>query len=115
MRMNCSWWGGWERRYHRGMAGVVHISEAEAARDFAAVVRRVRAAGVVVVDSPDGEIELRVRARTEFSRRTIAEAQEILRRREEECGLGAGNPEFAEVMEEVHSRYNAPMDSSKWE
>jgi antitoxin (DNA-binding transcriptional repressor) of toxin-antitoxin stability system len=49
------------------MAGVFHISEAEAAPDFAAVMRRVRAGDEVVVEEDGGRAIAVLRAPREKS------------------------------------------------
>jgi hypothetical protein len=98
------------------MASVFHITEEEAARDFGALMRRVRASDLVVVDCEDGtEALIRVRIPgMEPERRTLADAQRILRARQAIQPLAVAGPEFAEDLAAVHDRYNAPMDDSKW-
>jgi hypothetical protein len=75
--------GGWLRRVEaivqgaalrfawvcriESMAGVFHISEAEAAPDFAAVMRRVRAGDEVVVEEDGGRAIAVLRAPREKS------------------------------------------------
>lgn len=99
------------------MAGVVHISEEEAAKDFGAVLQQARASESVVVAWRDGS-ETLIRHRQSAAlpqRRTIAEAIEILRLRQETQGLAVPDPDFASDMEEIHALYNEPMDVSKWD
>jgi len=47
--------------------------------------------------------------------RTIAEAIEILRLREQTQGLAVPDPDMASDMEEIHALYNQPMDMSRWD
>jgi antitoxin (DNA-binding transcriptional repressor) of toxin-antitoxin stability system len=109
------------------MASVFHISEEEAARDFKALVARVRAGEEVVVedagrpvvvmkavdDAPHDEADavpaVDVRGRT---------AEEILKRLarwESEHGPVVADEDFASELEAVHAIYNAPMDVSRWD
>ncbi len=47
-------------RYNRAMAPVIHISEREAASDFAAVLARVRAGAEVVIESEGSKLPVAV-------------------------------------------------------
>jgi antitoxin (DNA-binding transcriptional repressor) of toxin-antitoxin stability system len=102
------------------MAGVFHISEEEAARDFAALMRRVRSGEEVVVEESGRPVVVMKRAgeiataEAECERRTIAEAREILRRGSS-VRAKVADPDFGSDMEAVRAIYNAPMDDSKWD
>jgi hypothetical protein len=99
------------------MAGIVHISEEEAARDFGAVLKQARHSDSVVVAWRDGSETLILHkdvARIP-ERRTIAQAREILRLRRETQGLAVPDPDMASDMEEIHALYNQPMDMSRWD
>jgi len=99
------------------MAGVVHISEAEAARDFAAVMRRVRAGDEVVVENGGRAVAVLRPASSE----TVAEAagrgpgkttEEVvarLREWEREHGPLRMGADFADDVEQIHREYNQPM------
>lgn len=96
------------------MAGVVHISEAEAARDFSALLRRVRDGEEVVVDC-EGGFEAVVKVAQPSKGRKITEILEALREREARQGLAVPDDQFARDVAEAHERYNAPLDSSAWD
>jgi antitoxin (DNA-binding transcriptional repressor) of toxin-antitoxin stability system len=107
------------------MAGVFHISEEEAARDFGALIRRVRA-GVDVVVEEDGRPVVVIRAAdTEELERTESgapvpgrTAEEIIRsfdKWEAEHGKLVMDADFAEDLEAVHALYNQPLDGSQWD
>ena len=110
-----------------GMAAVIHISEEEAARDFAAVMRRVRAGDEVVVEE-DGRPVILMRPAVESSGavedadastyvqgRTAEEIIERLREWEALHGPLIMGKDFADDVEEAHARFNQPLDSSKWD
>lgn len=99
------------------MAGVVHISEEEAAKDFGAVLQQARASESVVVAWHDGSetVICHKEAAQAPVRRTISEAIEILRALEKTEALGVPDPDFASDMEEIHALYNQPMDMSRWD
>lgn len=98
------------------MAGVVHISEAEAARDFAALMRRVRAGDEVVVE--DGGKPVAVLKAVEPTSGAVAvpagrPVEEIIARLEEwerEHGPLRMGADFADDVEEAHRRYNQRME-----
>lgn len=97
------------------MANVVHISEAEAARDFAAVMRRVRAGDEVVLEEDGGRVVGVLRSpeaerahaqASGYVRRipgkTAEEIIEGFRRWEAEHGPLKVDPAFADDVEEGH-------------
>lgn len=99
------------------MGCIVHISEADAARDFPALLRRVRVSEMVVIECEDGtEALIRLRKPIDgVAYRTIAEARELLRKCREAQGLSVVDAEFAADMKAIHDLYNQPMDSSRWD
>jgi antitoxin (DNA-binding transcriptional repressor) of toxin-antitoxin stability system len=104
------------------MAGTVYISEAEAARDFAAVMRHVRDGDDVVVEDAgvpiavlrsagaSGEAGEPVRLRG----KTAEEVAEGFRRWEAENGPLVLDEDFVKDMDEIHRRYNMPLES-RWD
>src|SRR5450432_2642389 len=89
-----------------------HISEAEAARDFASVMARVRAGAEVVIESgelPKAVVRL---AESEFRPRLLSESIALARKHTKDLGYEPRmNPEFASDLEEVidgRSTWNPP-------
>jgi antitoxin (DNA-binding transcriptional repressor) of toxin-antitoxin stability system len=80
----------------------IHISEAEAASNFAEVLARVRA-GVEVVIESDGRAVAVVRpAGEEFRPRLLSESIALAKKHEEETGVvPVLDPDFAADMEEI--------------
>lgn len=79
---------------------VVHISEAEAASNFADVLARVRAGIEVVIES--GKLPVAVIHAPAPPRRTISECIALAKAHEEETGeVPVLDPDFAADMEEV--------------
>ena len=105
------------------MATVVHISEEEAARDFAAVMRRVRAGDEIIVEDGGTPVAVmrspRMNVDTSGSPRipgkTAAEIIEGFRRWEAEHGPLVVDADFAADVEEARRWMNEPMDDSKWD
>ena len=109
------------------MATSVHISEADAARDFAAVMARVRAGDEVVVEGADGAVAVmrsaeadRVQGERSMDVRripgkTAAEIVAGLRRWEAEKGPLLMDADFADDLEEAQRWANQPLDDSKWD
>jgi antitoxin (DNA-binding transcriptional repressor) of toxin-antitoxin stability system len=91
----------------------IHISEDEAARDFAWLMARVRAGAEVVIESGSAPIAL-VRL-AEPPRRSISESIAIVEARSKERGYAAVmDPDFAADMEEI-IRNRKPRDTSAWD
>ncbi len=99
------------------MASVVHISEAEAARDFSAVMDRALAGEEIVVRRGDKEIVLLIPERKVLSGgRTIGEIIELARHRKTgPGGLAKVDDEFAADMEKIHAEMNQLLDGTKWD
>jgi len=92
---------------------VIHISEAEAASDFAALMARVRAGAEVVIQS--GERAVAVLHAAEPVRRTISECIALAKAHEEETGKAPVlDPDFARDVEEILS-HRRPWNPPKWE
>ena len=100
--------------YNHSMAkDVIHISEAEATRDFAALMARVRAGAKVIIE--DGARPVAVLHAAEPVRRTISECIALAKAHEEETGKAPVlDPDFAEDMEEILS-HRKPWNPPAWE
>ena len=100
--------------YNQRMAkDVIHISEAEAASDFAALIARVRAGAEVVIKS--GERAVAVLHAAEPVRRSISECIALAKAREEKTGKAPVlDAEFAEDVEEILG-HRKPWNPPAWE
>jgi len=79
---------------------VIHISEAEAANNFADVLARVRAGAEVVIES--GKLPVAVIHAPAPPRRTISECIALAKAHEEETGeVPVLDPDFASDLEEI--------------
>jgi antitoxin (DNA-binding transcriptional repressor) of toxin-antitoxin stability system len=102
----------WGWMYDLGMA-VIHISEADAARDFASLMAKVRAGEEVVIES--GTTPVAVMKPAFDKDPSIKATLERMKRRSEERGYKAEmSPEFAADMEEI-IRNRKPADRSAWD
>jgi antitoxin (DNA-binding transcriptional repressor) of toxin-antitoxin stability system len=91
----------------------IHISEEEAARDFAGLMARVRAGAEVIIESGSSPIALVRPASPQH--RTLSESIAIAEARTRERGYAAVmDPEFAADMEEI-IRNRKPRDTSAWD
>lgn len=87
---------------HRMSKDVIHISEAEAANDFAALVSRVRAGAKVIIEN--GSQPVAVLHAAQPARRTISECIALAKAHEEETGKSPIlDPDFAEDSEHIIS------------
>jgi antitoxin (DNA-binding transcriptional repressor) of toxin-antitoxin stability system len=92
---------------------VIHISEAEAARDFASLLARVRAGAEVVIEN--GERPVAVLHAADPVRRSISECIALAKAHEEETGRAPVlDPDFAEDVEEILS-HRKPWNPPAWE
>ena len=92
---------------------VIHISEAEAASDFPALMARVHAGAEVIIEN--GERPVAVHRAAEPTHRMITECIAIAKAHEEETGKAPVlDPDFAEDMEEVLRR-RKPWNPPAWE
>ena len=110
-----------DRRKHRGKPGanyimaknVLHISETEAASDFASLMARVRAGTEVIIES--GKRPVAVLHAAEPVRRTISECIALAKAHEEETGKAPVlDPDFAEDLEEILN-HRKPWNPPAWE
>ena len=91
----------------------IHISEAEAARDFAALLARVRAGAEVVIES-DSHPAAVLRA-VEPLRRSISASIALARKHEEETGEAPVlDPDFAADMEQIVGN-RKPWNPPAWD
>jgi antitoxin (DNA-binding transcriptional repressor) of toxin-antitoxin stability system len=92
---------------------VIHISEAEAARDFAGLMARVRAGAEIVIESAAQPVAV-LRAAMP-PRRSISESIALAEARSKELGYEpVMDEEFAADMEEI-IRNRKPRDTSAWD
>jgi len=104
------------------MAGIVHISEEEASRDFAAVFERVRAGEQVIVEAPGRcpvmltipETSASVPQSGMVEGSTAAEILKRLDKWESVHGVLVMDEGFADDVRAAHERWNQPMDTAKW-
>ena len=91
---------------------VIHISEAEAARDFAGLMARVRAGAEVVIKSDSKPVAVHTPAPP---RRSISESIALADARSKELGYEpVMDADFAADMEEI-IRNRKPADRSAWD
>ena len=100
--------------YNWGMAKhVIHISEAEAASDFASLLARVRAGAEVVIEN--GERPVAVLHAADPARRSISECIALAKTHEEETGKAPIlDPDFAKDVEEIIN-HRKPWNPPAWE
>jgi antitoxin (DNA-binding transcriptional repressor) of toxin-antitoxin stability system len=92
---------------------VFHVSEAEAASDFAALMARVRAGAEVVIEN--GERAVAVLHAAEPVRRSISERIALAKAHEKETGKAPIlDPDFARDVEEVLS-HRRPWNPPAWD
>ena len=90
----------------------IHVSEAEAVRDFAGLLARVRAGAEVVIDS--GTQPVAVLKPAGVPRRSISESIALAEARSERLGyVPVMDADFAADMEEI-IRNRKPRDTSAW-
>ena len=92
---------------------VIHLSEAEAASDFSALMARVRAGAKIVIEN--GERPVAVLHAAEPVRRSISDCIALAKEHEEETGKAPVlDPDFAEDVEHVISN-RKPWNPPTWE
>ena len=100
-------WEGCINRYNRAMADhVIHISEAEAASDFASVLARVRAGAEVVIESEGGKLPVAVIHPPVPLRRTISECIALL----PEDSTAVMDADFARDVEAAIESHREPLE-----
>jgi hypothetical protein len=104
------------------MGSTVHITEAEAARDFAAVMRHVRGGDEVILENAAGQKAVLKSAdekhdvngsSRKIRGRTVAETVKRLHAWEMAHGVVQLDGEFADDLEEIHREYNRPLED-RW-
>ncbi len=94
---------------------VIHISEEDAARDFAAVLARVREGAEVVIESKSRAVAVVRPAGEEFRPRTLSESIALARKHAAELGYEPRmDPDFASDLEEI-IRSRRPWVPPAWE
>ena len=92
---------------------VIHISEADAARDFAGLLARVRAGAEIVIESNNYPAAV-IRA-AEPPRRSISESIALAEAHSKELGFKpVMDADFAADLEEI-IRNRKPRDTSAWD
>ena len=94
---------------------VIHISEADAARDFAGVLARVREGTEVVIESDTRAVAVVRPAGEEFRARLLSESIALAKKHAEELGYEPRmDPDFAADLEEI-IRSRRPWNPPAWE
>jgi antitoxin (DNA-binding transcriptional repressor) of toxin-antitoxin stability system len=94
---------------------VIHISEEEAARDFAGLMARVRAGAEVVIESDTRPVAVVRPAVEEFRPRLLSESIALAKKHAEELGYEPRmDPDFAADVEEI-IRNRKPWNPPAWE
>lgn len=92
----------------------IHISEAEAARDFAGLMARVRAGAEIVIEK-DASPAVVLRVAVEPRGRLLSESIALAEAHANEMGFEpVMDPEFAADLEEI-IRNRKPRDTSAWD
>jgi hypothetical protein len=92
---------------------VIRISEAEAASDFAAIMKLVRAGARIIMEN--GAQPVAVLHAAEPERRSISECIALANAHEEETGKAPVlDPDFAKDVEEI-IRHRKPRNTPAWE
>jgi hypothetical protein len=92
---------------------VIHISEAEAARDFAGLMARGRAGAEIVIE--DGPLTVAVLHAPAQPRRSIEECIALAKKHEEETGEAPVlDPDFAADVEEIINN-RKPWNPPAWD
>lgn len=93
------------------MSPVIHISEAEAANDFASVLARVRAGAEVVIETEGGKLPVAVIHSPVPRRRTIAECIALL----PEDSTAIMDADFAKDVEAAIESHREPLELPAWD
>jgi antitoxin (DNA-binding transcriptional repressor) of toxin-antitoxin stability system len=93
----------------------IHISETEAARDFAGLMARVRAGEEVIIESGAHAVAVVRPAFEEFHPRSISECIALAKKYEEETGEAPVlEPDFAADVEEI-IKNRKPWNPPAWD
>lgn len=94
---------------------VIHISEEEAARDFAGVLARVRAGAEVVIEADARAVAVVRPAGDEFRPRLLSESIAMAKKHAEDLGYEPRmDPGFAADLEEI-IKSRRPWNPPAWE
>jgi antitoxin (DNA-binding transcriptional repressor) of toxin-antitoxin stability system len=102
---------GQKRRYNPVMAPVFHISEEEAANNFALVLARVRAGAEVIIESESGNLPVAVVHAPEPPRRTISECIALL----PGDSTAVMDADFARDVEAAVESHREPLQPPAWD
>jgi antitoxin (DNA-binding transcriptional repressor) of toxin-antitoxin stability system len=98
--------------YNRVMAkDVIHISEAEAAGDFASLMARVRSGAEVVIEDNARAVAV-VRPVAEPSVRLLSESLRLAR---EHGSTATLDEDFGRDLEEIINSHREPLSPPKWD
>ena len=93
----------------------IHISEADAARDFPGLMAHVRAGTEIVIESDARAVAVVRPAGDEFRPRLLSESIALAKKHAEELGYEPRmDPEFAADLEEI-IRNRKPWNPPAWE
>jgi len=93
----------------------IHISEADAARDFPGLMARVREGAEIVIESEARAVAVVRPAGDEFRPRLLSESIALAKKHAEELGYEPRmDPEFAADLEEI-IRSRRPWNPPAWE
>jgi len=90
---------------------VIHISEAEAASDFASVLARVRAGAEVIIESESGKLPVAIVHPPVALRRSIAECIALLR----EDSPAIMDADFARDVDAAIESHREPLEPPAWD
>ena len=93
------------------MPPVIHISEIEAARDFGALLDRVRAGAEVVIESEGRKLPVAVLRAPALLPRRISECIALL----PEDSTAVMDPEFARDVEAAIESHREPLEPPAWD
>ena len=94
---------------------VIHISEAEAAHDFAMVIDRVRQGAVVIIERDAKPVAVVRAVADELRPRLLSESIALAKKHAQELGYEPRmDPEFAADLEEI-IRNRKPWNPPAWE
>ena len=91
---------------------VIHISEEEAARDFAGLLTRVRAGAEVVIESESGKLPVATVRPVEPPVRMLSES---LRLAKEHASTATLDGEFARDLEAAINSHREPLNPPAWD
>jgi antitoxin (DNA-binding transcriptional repressor) of toxin-antitoxin stability system len=93
------------------MPPVIRISEVEAARDFDALLARVRAGAEVVIESEGGKLPIAVIHAPAPPHRSISECIALL----SENSAAVMDPDFAKDVQAAIDSHREPLEAPAWD